>query len=88
MTETSPRGHWWVVMTDRGYQITEHPQKGSSVVRGPFASYDDAESYKQKWELQETSRERVAAYVVILWLCFGAIVFSAAVADFIKGFLR
>jgi len=73
-------------MTDRGYQITLHPSKALSAVRGPFASYEDADAYRQRWELQQTSRERVAAYVVILWLGFAMIVFAAAAADFIKRF--
>ena len=79
---------WWVVMTKQGYMITNQAWGERDAVRGPFASYEDAEEYRDWWEQKQTSRERVAAYVVILWLGFGMIVFAAAAAELLRGLFR
>ena len=79
---------WWVVMTKQGYMITNQLWGERDAVRGPFASYEDAEEYRDWWEKKQMSRERVAAYVVILWLGFGMIVFAAAAAELLRGIFR
>jgi hypothetical protein len=79
---------WWVVMTKQGYMITNQLWSERDAVRGPFASYEDAEEYRDWWEKKQMSRERVAAYVVILWLGFGMIVFAAAAAELLRGLFR
>jgi len=32
---------WWIVLTDDGYKITNHPLRSTHPVRGPFPTYDD-----------------------------------------------
>jgi hypothetical protein len=44
--------------------------------------------YKEWWERKQMSRERMAAYVVILWTGFALMVFAAAAAEMIRGFFR
>jgi len=79
---------WWIVMTDHGYKITNHPLRAIDPVRGPFDSYDAAVEYKEWWERKQMSRERMAAYVVILWVGFAMVVFAAAAAEMIKGIFQ
>jgi len=76
---------WWIVLTDDGYKITNHPLRATDPVRGPFDTYDDAAEYRDRWERRQMSRERAAAYVVILWVGFALMVFAAAAAEMIKG---
>lgn len=79
---------WWVVMTKHGYMITSQVWNEKHAVRGPFSSYDEAEEYRERWERKQISRERVAAYVVIVWVGFAMMVCAAAVAEFIQGVFR
>jgi hypothetical protein len=79
---------WWIVLTDDGYKITNHPLRSTDPVRGPFDSYDAAVEYKEWWERKQMSRERMAAYVVILWVGFAMVVFAAAGVEMIRGFFR
>jgi len=79
---------WWVVMTKHGYMITSQVWNEKHAVRGPFASYEEAEEYRDWWERKQMSRERVAAYVVIGWVGFAMMVFAAAAAEMIKGIFQ
>ena len=79
---------WWIVMTDDGYKITNHPLRSTDPVRGPFPTYDAAVEYRDWWERKQTHRERMAAYVVILWVGFALMVCAAAGAEMIRGFFR
>jgi hypothetical protein len=79
---------WWIVMTDDGYKITNHPLRATDPVRGPFDTYDAAVEYRERWERRQMSRERIAAYVVILWVGFAMVVFAAAAAEMIKGIFQ
>lgn len=79
---------WWIVLTDDGYKITNHPLRATDPVRGPFPTYDAAVEYRDWWERKQMSRQRVAAYVVIGWVGFAMMVFAAAVAEFIQGVFR
>jgi len=79
---------WWVVMTKHGYMITNQAWGEKDAVRGPFASYEEAEEYRDWWERKQMSRERVAAYVVIVWVGFAMMVFAAAAAEMIKGIFQ
>ena len=79
---------WWIVLTDDGYKITNHPLRVSDPVRGPFPTYDDAVEYRDWWERKQMSRERTAAYVVILWVGFAMVVFASAAAEMISGIFQ
>jgi len=79
---------WWIVLTDDGYKITNHPLRSTDPVRGPFPTYDAAVEYRDWWERKQMSRERVAAYVVIGWVGFAMMVFAAAAAEMIKGIFQ
>ena len=79
---------WWIVLSDSGYEITNHPLRATDPVRGPFDSYDAAVEYKEWWERKQMSRERTAAYVVILWIGFALMVCAAAAAEMIRGMFQ
>ena len=79
---------WWIVLSDSGYEITNHPLRATDPVRGPFDSYDAAVEYRDWWERKQMSRERTAAYVVILWVGFALMVCAAAAAEMIRGMFQ
>ena len=79
---------WWIVLTDDGYKITNHPLRSTDPVRGPFPTYGDAVEYRDWWERKQMSRERVAAYIVVLWVGFALMVCAAAAAEMIRGMFQ
>ena len=79
---------WWVVMTKHGYMITSQVWNEKHAVRGPFASYEEAEEYRDWWERKQMSRERAAAYIVILWVGFALMVCAAAAAEMVRGMFQ
>jgi len=79
---------WWIVLTDDGYKITNHPLRATDPVRGPFPTYDAAVEYRDWWERKQMSRERTAAYIVILWIGFALMVCAAAAAEMVKGIFQ
>lgn len=79
---------WWVVMDEKGYEITDDCRRVAEAVRGPFPTYDDALEYKAWWERKQMSRERMAAYIVILWVGFAMVVMASAAAEMIRGFFK
>ena len=79
---------WWIVLTDDGYKITNHPLRATDPVRGPFPTYEEAEEYRDWWERKQMSRERAAAYIVVLWVGFALMVCAAAAAEMVKGIFQ
>ena len=79
---------WWIVLTDDGYKITNHPLRATDPVRGPFPTYEEAEEYRDWWERKQMSRERAAAYIVVLWVGFALMVCAAAAAEMIRGMFQ
>ena len=79
---------WWIVLTDDGYKITNHPLRATDPVLGPFPTYEEAEEYRDWWERKQMSRERAAAYIVVLWVGFALMVCAAAAAEMIRGMFQ